>query len=52
VPVADQTKDASSSLLNGTGPEDSAHAGQKRSLKWYVVQVYSGFEQKVKLSLA
>ena len=24
----------------------------KRSMKWYVVQVYSGFEQKVKLSLA
>jgi transcriptional antiterminator NusG len=30
----------------------SADAGQKLSLKWYVVQVYSGFEQKVKLSLA
>ena len=26
-------------------------AGQKPSMKWYVVQVYSGFEQKVKLSL-
>lgn len=30
---------------------EAAPAGQKRSMKWYVVQVYSGFEQKVKLSL-
>jgi transcriptional antiterminator NusG len=53
--VADQTKDTSTSSsapglpLNG---EDPSAAGQKRHLKWYVVQVYSGFEQKVKLSLA
>jgi transcriptional antiterminator NusG len=53
--VADQTKDTSTSSsasvlpLNG---EDPNAAGQKRHLKWYVVQVYSGFEQKVKLSLA
>lgn len=25
---------------------------EKKAMKWYVVQVYSGFEQKVKLSLA
>lgn len=31
---------------------EAAPAGQKQSMKWYVVQVYSGFEQKVKLSLA
>ena len=30
----------------------AAAAGQKLAMKWYVVQVYSGFEQKVKLSLA
>ena len=29
----------------------AAPAGQKLAMKWYVVQVYSGFEQKVKLSL-
>jgi transcriptional antiterminator NusG len=27
-------------------------AADKKPMKWYVVQVYSGFEQKVKLSLA
>ncbi|HTE46161.1 MAG TPA: transcription termination/antitermination NusG family protein, partial [Gemmatimonadaceae bacterium] len=53
--MADQTKDTATSSsasalpLNG---EDPSAAGQKRHLKWYVVQVYSGFEQKVKLSLA
>ena len=30
---------------------EAAPAGQKQGMKWYVVQVYSGFEQKVKLSL-
>jgi transcriptional antiterminator NusG len=30
----------------------TAELGAKPSMKWYVVQVYSGFEQKVKLSLA
>ena len=44
MPVADQTKD--------TTAEETLAPGQKRPLKWYVVQVYSGFEQKVKLSLA
>ena len=38
------------STLEAPGPDEQA--GQKRSMKWYVVQVYSGFEQKVKLSLA
>ena len=31
---------------------EAAPADQKHGMKWYVVQVYSGFEQKVKLSLA
>jgi transcriptional antiterminator NusG len=31
---------------NNEAPQD------KRAMKWFVVQVYSGFEQKVKLSLA
>lgn len=31
---------------------EAAPAEQKHGMKWYVVQVYSGFEQKVKLSLA
>jgi transcription termination/antitermination protein NusG len=30
---------------------DTAGAAPKLPMKWYVVQVYSGFEQKVKLSL-
>jgi transcriptional antiterminator NusG len=30
----------------------SAPSADKKAMKWYVVQVYSGFEQKVKLSLA
>jgi transcription termination/antitermination protein NusG len=53
--VADQTKDTSTSSSAPGLPlhgEDPSGAGQKRHLKWYVVQVYSGFEQKVKLSLA
>lgn len=32
--------------------ENNVESSTKPSLKWYVVQVYSGFEQKVKLSLA
>jgi transcriptional antiterminator NusG len=30
----------------------AAASSEKKPMKWYVVQVYSGFEQKVKLSLA
>jgi transcription termination/antitermination protein NusG len=30
----------------------TASSADKKPMKWYVVQVYSGFEQKVKLSLA
>jgi transcriptional antiterminator NusG len=43
--VADEPKEK---IMEAANDE----AGQKLSLKWYVVQVYSGFEQKVKLSLA
>jgi transcriptional antiterminator NusG len=37
--------DAATANPAGTGAD-------KKPMKWYVVQVYSGFEQKVKLSLA
>jgi transcriptional antiterminator NusG len=58
--VADETNDKT---LHGAEPLPlavglPAHAAalpdtdQKPSMKWYVVQVYSGYEQKVKLSLA
>jgi transcriptional antiterminator NusG len=49
--VADEPKDNSMDMSTDA-PGLSPEAGQKRSMKWYVVQVYSGFEQKVKLSLA
>jgi transcriptional antiterminator NusG len=42
--VSDEPKDNSMETA-------STELGQKQSMKWYVVQVYSGFEQKVKLSL-
>ena len=44
--MSDPTKD------NSMEPTAATEAGSKASMKWYVVQVYSGFEQKVKLSLA
>ena len=43
--------DPDSSKDNSMEPASVTEAGQKPSMKWYVVQVYSGFEQKVKLSL-
>jgi len=46
--VADEPNDDSMDTAHG----DQAELGQKPGMKWYVVQVYSGFEQKVKLSLA
>jgi transcriptional antiterminator NusG len=46
--VADEPKDN----LMESAITTEALEGQKRPMKWYVVQVYSGFEQKVKLSLA
>jgi transcriptional antiterminator NusG len=49
--VADESK---KNLMESASPSDNNDAleGQKRPMKWFVVQVYSGFEQKVKLSLA
>jgi transcriptional antiterminator NusG len=53
--VADQPK-VKPSAMESAGISDASGAtvvaGQKLPMKWYVVQVYSGFEQKVKLSLA
>jgi transcriptional antiterminator NusG len=49
--VADQPKE-SPAMDSATTDATAAAAGQKLAMKWYVVQVYSGFEQKVKLSLA
>lgn len=34
-----------------SGAEDSGQPGQKRKMRWYVVQAYSGYENKVKASL-
>ena len=36
----------------GDATTAAAPSGDTKPMKWYVVQVYSGFEQKVKLSLA
>jgi transcriptional antiterminator NusG len=49
--VADESK---KNLMESASPsvKDDALEGEKRPMKWFVVQVYSGFEQKVKLSLA
>jgi transcriptional antiterminator NusG len=58
--VADETNDKT---LQGAEPFSppsglpgqataALDADKKPSMKWYVVQVYSGYEQKVKLSLA
>jgi transcriptional antiterminator NusG len=43
--VAEELKD---NTMESAGISET----QKQPMKWYVVQVYSGFEQKVKLSLA
>ena len=34
-----------------SGAEESGQPGQKRKMRWYVVQAYSGYENKVKASL-
>jgi hypothetical protein len=39
-------------MHEGASEMTPAEAGKKAAMKWYVVQVYSGYEQKVKLSLA
>jgi transcriptional antiterminator NusG len=51
--VADEPKDNQSNAMDmSTAETVGIPAGQKHGMKWYVVQVYSGFEQKVKLSLS
>jgi transcriptional antiterminator NusG len=47
--VADEPKE---NMMESAGISEANGTGQKHPMKWYVVQVYSGFEQKVKLSLA
>jgi transcriptional antiterminator NusG len=47
--VVDHPKERPSDMESASTTD--AVAGQKLAMKWYVVQVYSGFEQKVKLSL-
>lgn len=37
---------------NDTSAQADPAAAKKAAMKWYVVQVYSGYEQKVRLSLA
>jgi transcription termination/antitermination protein NusG len=51
VSVVAEPKDNQDNAMDISTAE-AAPAGQKQGMKWYVVQVYSGFEQKVKLSLA
>ena len=34
-----------------SGADESGQPGQKRKMRWYVVQAYSGYENKVKASL-
>jgi transcriptional antiterminator NusG len=51
VSVVAEPKDNQDNTMDLSTAE-AAPAGQKQGMKWYVVQVYSGFEQKVKLSLA
>jgi transcriptional antiterminator NusG len=51
VSVVAEPKDNQDNAMDMSTAE-AAPAGQKHGMKWYVVQVYSGFEQKVKLSLA
>jgi len=43
--VSDETND------NGVPAQGGADAAKKGPMKWFVVQVYSGYEQKVRLSL-
>jgi transcriptional antiterminator NusG len=59
--VPDQTNDKSlqgekstgfSGTENAASSDATAAGAKKPGMKWYVVQVYSGYEQKVKLSLA
>ena len=47
--MADEPKE---NMMESAGISEANGTGQKHPMKWYVVQVYSGFEQKVKLSLA
>jgi transcription termination/antitermination protein NusG len=52
--VADENSENSTqSSASAEGGSDASDAGSgvKKPMKWYVVQVYSGYEQKVRLSL-
>lgn len=46
--MAEDTKDI---VIDAGSTNPVAGSASKSAMKWYVVQVYSGFEQKVKLSL-
>jgi transcriptional antiterminator NusG len=48
--VGDETKDSSAQSAH-VGDGADASAAKKAAMKWFVVQVYSGYEQKVRLSL-
>jgi transcriptional antiterminator NusG len=53
--VADENSEnstqSSASAEAGSDASDGSSAAAKKPMKWYVVQVYSGYEQKVRLSL-
>ena len=48
----DQTNDKSMPGSDASAIDGGQGSDQAPPMKWYVVQVYSGYEQKVKLSLA
>jgi transcriptional antiterminator NusG len=48
--VGDETKDSGAQSAH-VGDGADAGAAKRAAMKWFVVQVYSGYEQKVRLSL-
>ena len=49
--MADENSENSTQSSASAEAGSDANSGAKKPMKWYVVQVYSGYEQKVRLSL-
>jgi transcriptional antiterminator NusG len=49
--VADENSENTTQSSASAEAAADASSGANKSMKWYVVQVYSGYEQKVRLSL-
>ena len=47
----EQTEDRSAADGSQAGSGEAGQPGEKRKMRWYVVQAYSGYENKVKASL-